>query len=333
MYISRRRDGFKQIALVFSMVGMLIILGLCIFLFIRIRALEAGLVEYDKLKKEYTELSQQFIEYTGKSGEYLKELEMRVGMLEDTAVNADETAGELLPEEDVKEPEAVTTSNQDINDKDVNDKEGKGKKVYLTFDDGPSANTDEILDILNSYGVKATFFVNGKKESLYADYYQRIVNEGHTIAMHSYTHAYSEIYASVDAFMADMVRLRDYIVRLTGVSPDIYRFPGGSSNTITHIDIREFGRALASEGIVYFDWNVSSGDASSVLKTADEIYESVISGVKSKSMPVVLMHDLQSKVTTVEALPRILDYLVNNGYEVVALDGSVKPVQHVKLDK
>ncbi len=333
MYISRRKDGFKQIALVFSMAGMIIILGLCIFLFIRIRALEAGLVEYDKLKKEYTELSQQFIEYTGKSGEYLKELEMRVGMLEDTAVNADETVGEPLPEEDVKEPEAVTTSNQDINDKDVNDTEGKGKKVYLTFDDGPSANTDEILDILNSYGVRATFFVNGKKESLYADYYQRIVNEGHTIAMHSYTHAYSEIYASVDAFMADMVRLRDYIVRLTGVSPDIYRFPGGSSNTITHIDIREFGRALASEGIVYFDWNVSSGDASSVLKTADEIYESVISGVKSKSVPVVLMHDLQSKVTTVEALPRILDYLVNNGYEVVALDGSVKPVQHVKLDK
>lgn len=341
MYISRRNDGFKKLALIIGIVGIILTLGLFFFLFMRIRELEAEVQGFDELKKEYTELSDKVSEYMGKSGAYLEELDVRVDMLEDINRDADESvSAEPLPEiettgttvsesdEKVKEPET------DVNAPfDISKTEGKGKKVYLTFDDGPSANTDEILDILNSYGVKATFFVNGKNESLYADYYQRIVNEGHTIAMHSYTHSYSDIYSSVDAFMADTVRLRDYIERLTGAVPDIYRFPGGSSNTVTEIDILEFARALNAEGIVYFDWNVSSNDASSVLRTADEIYDSVISGVKKKDTPVVLMHDLQSKVTTVEALPRILEYLVDNGYEVTALDSSVKPVQHVRLDK
>lgn len=348
MYISKRNNGFSKSALIISIVGMLLSLGLCLCMFMKIAELENRLEGYDELKLEYGVLSEKVSEYAGKSGEYLDELDMRIDMLEsvgsgqaedvlikDTTASAVtvETSTTPLPDEDIKESETSVVEPATTESFDISKTEGKGKKVYLTFDDGPSANTNEILDILNSYGAKATFFVNGKKESLYADYYQRIVDEGHTIAMHSYTHAYSEIYSSVDAFMADMVRLRDYIERLTGAVPDIYRFPGGSSNTITQIDILEFGRALAAEGIVYFDWNVSSNDASSVLKTAEEIYNSVISGVKKKDTPVVLMHDLQSKITTVEALPMILEYLLNNGYEVVALDSSVEPVQHVRLDK
>jgi len=343
MYISRRNGGFNKITLIISIVGIILSIGLCCFLFMRIRELEAKVQGYDELKKEYGILSDKLDEYLGKSDAYLEELEVRVDMLEDmnrdeitgeplpeadkAAVNVPETSASPMPDEELTEPE--TTSKPF----DISKTEGKGKKVYLTFDDGPSANTDEILDILKSYGAKATFFVNGKKESLYADYYKRITDEGHTIAMHSYTHSYSDIYASVDAFMADMNRLRDYVERLTGVTPDIYRFPGGSSNTITKIDILEFGRALDAEGIVYFDWNVSSDDASSVLKTPDEIYESVITGIKKKDTPVVLMHDMQSKVTTVEALPKILEYLEKNGYIAAALDGSVEPVQHVRLDK
>ncbi len=348
MYVSKRNNGFSKSALIISIVGMLLSLGLCLCMFMKIAELENRLEGYDELKLEYRVLSERISEYAGKSGEYLDELDMRIDMLEsvgngqsEDALMKDATASAVtvetsttpLPDEDIKEQETSVVEPATTESFDISKTEGKGKKVYLTFDDGPSANTNEILDILNSYGAKATFFVNGKKESLYADYYQRIVDEGHTIAMHSYTHAYSEIYSSVDAFMADMVRLRDYIERLTGAVPDIYRFPGGSSNTITQIDILEFGRALAAEGIVYFDWNVSSNDASSVLKTAEEIYNSVISGVKKKDTPVVLMHDLQSKITTVEALPMILDYLLNNGYEVVALDSSVEPVQHVRLDK
>lgn len=206
------------------------------------------------------------------------------------------------------------------------------KKVYLTFDDGPSSNTNAILDILKEYNAKATFFVNGKNSELFGDEYRRIVEEGHTLAMHSYTHQYDDVYSSVEAFMEDMHRLRDYIYELTGVTCDIYRFPGGSSNTITKIDIREFGRALAEEDIVYFDWNVSSGDAVYPAKRAEEIYAAVTEGVIKKSTPVVLMHDMKSKATTVESLPMILEFLVENDYNIAALDSSVEPVQHRKID-
>lgn len=206
------------------------------------------------------------------------------------------------------------------------------KKVYLTFDDGPSANTNEILDILKEYNAKATFFVNGKNSAVYANEYKRIVEEGHTLAMHSYTHVYADIYASTDAFMADMHRLRDYLYELTGVTCDVYRFPGGSSNTISKIDMREFGRALAEEGIVYFDWNVSSGDAVSPALSAEQIYNNVVSGTVKKNTPVVLMHDLKSKATTVEALPQILQFLIDNDYNIAALDSSVELVQHRKIN-
>ena len=206
------------------------------------------------------------------------------------------------------------------------------KKVYLTFDDGPSSNTNAILDILKEYNAKATFFVNAKNSSLYADEYKRIVEEGHTLALHSYTHVYADVYASVDAFMEDTHKLIDYLYELTGVKCDIYRFPGGSSNKKTKIDIKEFGRALDAEGIVYFDWNVSSGDAVSPALTADEIYTNVTSGVVKKNTPVVLMHDLKSKATTVEALPEILQFLIDNDYNIAAIDSSTELVQHRKID-
>lgn len=206
------------------------------------------------------------------------------------------------------------------------------KKVYLTFDDGPSSNTNAILDILKEYNAKATFFVNAKNSSIYADEYKRIVEEGHTLALHSYTHVYADVYASVDAFMADTHKLIDFLYELTGVKCNIYRFPGGSSNTISKIDMREFGRALAEEEIVYFDWNVSSGDAVSPALSAEEIYNNVVSGAVKKNTPVVLMHDLKSKATTVEALPRILQFLIDNDYNIAAIDSSTELVQHRKIN-
>jgi len=206
------------------------------------------------------------------------------------------------------------------------------KKVYLTFDDGPSSNTNAILDILKEYNAKATFFVNAKNSEVYGDEYKRIVEEGHTLALHSYTHVYADVYASVDAFMKDTHKLIDFLYELTGVKCNIYRFPGGSSNTKTKIDIKEFGRALDAEDIVYFDWNVSSGDAVSPALSADEIYTNVTSGVVKKNTPVVLMHDLKSKATTVEALPRILQFLIDNDYNIAAIDSSTELVQHRKIN-
>ena len=104
------------------------------------------------------------------------------------------------------------------------------KKVYLTFDDGPSDHTAQILDILKKHKVKATFFVVGKETEHAKKMYQRIVLEGHTLAMHSYSHNYDQIYANVGAFSKDLMKLQKYLYDLTDVKPYIYRFPGGSSN-------------------------------------------------------------------------------------------------------
>ena len=151
------------------------------------------------------------------------------------------------------------------------------RKVYLTFDDGPGPNTDKILDILEQYGVKATFFVVGKEG--YAEQYRRIVEEGHTLGMHSYSHKYNEIYASLDAYKSDLNKLHDFLYELTGEDCNIVRFPGGSSNTISNVDMRELISYLNEENIVYYDWNVSSGDATGNYKNADRIAANVLESI------------------------------------------------------
>lgn len=125
------------------------------------------------------------------------------------------------------------------------------KKVYLTFDDGPSSNTDAILDILREYDVKATFFVVGKTDERSKAAYQRIVAEGHTLAMHSYSHNYSEVYASKESFINDLTSLQEYLYEVTGVWPRFYRFPGGSSNVVSQVDIQELIGWLEENGITF----------------------------------------------------------------------------------
>ena len=175
-------------------------------------------------------------------------------------------------------------------------------KVYLTFDDGPSDNTAAILDTLAKYNVKATFFVVGKTDDQSKEMYQRIVNEGHTLGMHSYSHKYSVVYDSLDAFETDFNQLQSYLYDITGQECRLYRFPGGSSNQVSNTDMSEFIRFLNEEGVTYFDWNVSSGDATSQAYTADELLNNVLTDVPKYKTSVVLMHDSNTKSTTVEAL-------------------------------
>lgn len=138
-----------------------------------------------------------------------------------------------------------------------------GKVVYLTFDDGPSPNTPRIIDILNENGVKATFFVkNGGK---YNGYMKNITESGNQIALHSYSHNYPQVYASEQAFFDDLQKISDLVYNETGVRTNIFRFPGGSSNTISRKYSPGIMTTLTKEvqekGYCYFDWNVSSGDA------------------------------------------------------------------------
>ena len=212
----------------------------------------------------------------------------------------------------------------------INPVQSSGKKVYLTFDDGPSSNTDQILDILKDYDVKATFFVVGKTDERSVKAYQRIVEEGHTLAMHSYSHKYDEIYESKEAFARDLNSLQEYLYETTGVWPRIYRFPGGSSNTVSKVDMQELIEYLTDIGITYFDWNVASGDAVSRTLPAETIVNNCLSGIEKQKESVILMHDASNKGTTIEALPQIIEAIQEQGdAELLPITDETVPVQHI----
>ncbi|MBR5788486.1 MAG: polysaccharide deacetylase, partial [Lachnospiraceae bacterium] len=204
------------------------------------------------------------------------------------------------------------------------------KKVYLTFDDGPSHNTELILDILKEYNVKATFFVIGRNDEYSKSLYKRIVDEGHTIALHSYTHRYSSIYASLDAYKEDLQKISDLVYDATGVRSKFIRFPGGSSNKVSHVSMRDIIKYVVGEGYTYFDWNVINGDATGKAYTVDELVQNVFNDCGKYDTNVVLMHDAEAKTSTVEALPKILDKLIEDGYLILPIDENTTPIQHIK---
>lgn len=202
----------------------------------------------------------------------------------------------------------------------------KSKIVYLTFDDGPSQNTLKILKILKRYNAKATFFVTGNDK---VEYMKNIVNAGHTIALHTYSHEYKKIYSSTDAYFNDLYKIHDLVQKNTGVDARIIRFPGGASNTISenYSDgiMSKLTKMVEDRGFKYFDWNVSSGDA-----TANNVSPSkLLSNVKRESAGVdrcvVLMHDTKAKSTTVEALTDICEYYKSKGYEFSGLSVNTLP--------
>ncbi|MDF2484714.1 MAG: hypothetical protein K0R46_882 [Herbinix sp.] len=206
------------------------------------------------------------------------------------------------------------------------------KKVYLTFDDGPSNYTDDILDILAEYKVKATFFVIGKTDSKSKELYQRIVDEGHTLGMHSYSHQYSKIYNSVEDFDKDFTKLWKLLYDTTGYKPSIFRFPGGSDNMVNKSGMEDFIHYLNETEIVYFDWNVLNGDATGVTYTKDQLIDNVLGGVATKDNSIVLLHDAQTKQTTIDSLPGLLDILISEGAQILPLDKDVSPIQMIKAD-
>lgn len=219
-----------------------------------------------------------------------------------------------------------------VEDTDNNAEAGDIHKVYLTFDGGPSENTAAILDILAEYDVKATFFVAGRDDEEAQELYRRIVEEGHTLGMHSYENKYRTIYQSQDAFEADYRKLRDYLYEVTGTESMYYRFPGGSSNKISNVPMSDLIKFLNTEGIVYYDWNVSAGDAASVAYTADEMVENVTEDVVKYKTSVVLLHDADDKSTTVEALGPLIEALREMDAEILPIDEDTQVIQSVKAD-
>ena len=213
----------------------------------------------------------------------------------------------------------------------VSEDYARGNMVYLTFDDGPSRkNTPKILDVLKKHSVKATFFIinfsNGD-----SDIIRRIQDEGHTVGIHGYSHRYRDIYASEEAFMQNITKLGNRVYDISGVKVKFIRFPGGSSNVVSAFNagiMTRLTKRVIEEGYVYYDWNVESGDASKKAADKDVIVENVINGLKPGRENVVLMHDSKDKITTVEALPEIIEYCRNQGYSFAPITDITEPVIH-----
>lgn len=208
------------------------------------------------------------------------------------------------------------------------------RKVYLTFDDGPSSNTEAILEILDRYGVKATFFVVGKTDEHSQEMYRRIIEAGHTLGMHSYSHRYGEIYASTEAFTEDLEKIRGYLYEMTGQTSCFYRFPGGSSNALSSTDVQELIDVLDERGILYFDWNVVNGDAGSVKLSAAQLADNVTNNMERYRTAIVLMHDAAGKPATVEALPTIIERILQMDQTVILpITEDTARIQQVKAEE
>lgn len=200
-----------------------------------------------------------------------------------------------------------------------------GKVCCLTFDDGPSANTDRVLDILDRYGVKATFFVVGRTGEADQARMREIVNRGHAIGMHSWSHDYKKVYASVDAFLEEFDQLYQWIHEVTGVYPSVYRFPGGSINGYNRGVYQEVIAEMARRGFSYYDWNASAQDATVQPRPAWDIAADCLKGV-GKDLVVVLAHDSGARGTTVDALPAVIEGYQSAGYAFSALHPGVEQV-------
>lgn len=206
------------------------------------------------------------------------------------------------------------------------------KVVYLTFDDGPSAQvTDDILDILDYYGIKATFFVIGYKALNNPEVVKRIHAAGHAIGNHTYSHDYGSIYRNLDTFSADFHEAQEAIYSVIGEYPRLYRYAGGSltaRNYAGRSSRAEFDQYLWQHGVQFFDWNVDSGDASTGTVTVDSIIVRTLSQVRNRQKVIILMHDYRFRQTTAEALPTIIETLLERGYEFAPLTPTGYTAQH-----
>ena len=304
----KRVQRLKKMIVSIVAVGILFPLLCCVYLLCRLHTINGTLKDLE-----------QRLEELEAGNEQLQNLFQNLQLQENTDGQTSQVQEELTVGE-ATEPVTETSSGQETI-----------HKVYLTFDDGPSIYTNDILDILDRYNVKATFFVVGKEGNNAQEALQRIVDEGHTLGMHSYSHKYKDLYESMDSFTEDFEQIRDYIYQATGVESVYYRFPGGSSNTVSEIDMHEFIDYLDSQGVEYYDWNVSSGDGGSMKLPTDTLLENCTKDIDTRDTSIVLLHDSAEKPTTVEALPEIIENILARPDTVILpITENTRPVHHIE---
>ncbi len=299
-YGSYRRRRDPKVFLKF--IAVLFVIAACAAAVIQTKRLEATGAQIEKLEKQVKSLQGQLDE---------------VGAVVPQALLEQAVSGQpldyqkLYPE---MKAEAVIFAENDP------------KAVYLTFDDGPSANTEKILDALNAKNQKATFFVVGKNIAGREAVLKRIVDEGHTIGIHGYSHDYNATYASVEAFLDDFHQAYDAVYQACGVYPAVFRFPGGSVNAYNRATYQQIIAEMVRRGFVYYDWNVSSEDATGKAYTAAQLVQTVMEEVPREEHPIVLMHDAADKKATADAVPQLIEQLATLGYYCDRLTPAVQPI-------
>lgn len=307
-----RRERIRRIKLLIFVVPLFsitILLGVCIFLGIRLHMVKKELRDMRAIIEATTVIEQM------DSADNTNDAVTDAGSALYTLSDVEEIMQTGIAEEEPSEEDAGI------------------RKVYLTFDDGPSSNTNRILDILADYDVKATFFVVGKDEEEYQALYNRIVEDGHTLAMHSYSHKYNEIYQSVESFSTDMSMLQEFLYDTTGVWCRYYRFPGGSSNTVSRVDMHELIDYLENQDMSYFDWNISSGDAAGAYISSGDIIRNCTANIRFYDEAIILMHDASDKNSTVEALPGLIETIqAMEDTKILPITDDTERIHHISND-
>lgn len=198
------------------------------------------------------------------------------------------------------------------------------KTVYLTIDDGPDPRTTPFyLQILAEKGVKATFFILGRQVESYPELAWAIKAQGHTLGNHTYSHDYRYIYSDPLCYLGELQKTQELLRQLLGEETTLTRAPGG---TYGHFTL-EFYRILEDHGFTTYDWNIDTQDALIKNITANRILENVVRQNRNRSTAVVLMHDIGKKAD-IEALPKVIDYYLEAGYEFQTLKPDSPVVVH-----
>ena len=220
----------------------------------------------------------------------------------------------------------VVESAEEINIHPVTNK----ATIYLTFDDGPGVYTEEILNVLDKYNIKATFFVTNQFPK-YQSFIQKEYEKGHTVGAHTYSHKWT-VYESVSTYLEDFEKIQNIIIKQTGQAAKFFRFPGGSSNTISRNYSKgimtKLAKKMTENGYIYFDWTFDSGDTSKSNNSKEAIISNVKKNLKGDGEYIILMHDI--KKNTLEALPEIIKFAKTMGYSFAAIDETVTPY-HLKI--
>ncbi len=247
------------------------------------------------------------------------DMELYAGKLDEAAASINSLEEEYIKAMSTIETDELLLSRVELLERDMGNSFLESdifeKVVYLTFDDGPSSRTLAILDILDRYGVKATFFVNYHEDADEKGIYKMIVDKGHSIGNHTYDHSYP--IDDWDAFLTSLFKMEDYIFEQTGVRTRIIRFPGGSNDAWQYSEVyTQNVKALTDLGYIYFDWNLSNHDADKDMGyiEAERMVELVKLESAGRDKIMLLMHDRSSKYSTVEALGEIIEYYKSRGF-------------------